>query len=262
MLGISSLIVTNAAGGLNPEYRVGDIMILNDVQLPAPPPRYTPAYILSDTIGIQHLNLPGLAGMHPLRGLNEDDFGTRFPALSDAYDLEFRKAAHLAYKKLEGVRTTRKLREGVYAFVSGPTFETRAECRMLRMMGADAVGMSTVPEICVARHAGLRVLAMSLVTNCAVLEPGPRGDSLLVEGVRGQDLNKVLEVGKANHLEVLQAGVEAALDMQVCSGVFTMLLSISWKADFYRPLSSNFLTMLLKNEAADWHNRAGGVREG
>ena len=158
--------------------------------------------------------------MHPLRGLNEDDFGTRFPALSDAYDLEFRKAMHVAYKKLVGVSAARKLREGVYAFVSGPTFETRAECRMLRMMGADAVGMSTVPEICVARHAGIRVLAMSLVTNCAVLQPGPTGDSLLLEGVQGQDLNKVLGAGKANHLEVLQAGAEAALHMQVRSRSF------------------------------------------
>jgi purine-nucleoside phosphorylase len=90
---------------------------------------------------------------------------------------------------------------------------------MLRTMGADVVGMSTVPEICVARHAGLRVLAMSLVTNCAVLEPGPRGDSLLVENAHG-DLDGVLEVGKANHEEVLEAGREAAEDMQV-SGLIT-----------------------------------------
>jgi len=191
LLGIKSIIVTNAAGGLNPEYHVGDIMIIND-----------------------HLNIPGLAGNHPLRGLNEESFGTRFPALSDAYDLEFRRVAYLAYRKLGGVSATRSLKEGVYAFVSGPTFETRAECRMLRLMGADVVGMSTVPEICVARHAGLRVLAMSLVTNCAVLEAGPRGDSLLVENVIGDDLNKVLEVGKANHQEVLEAGMEAAADMQ------------------------------------------------
>ncbi|KAI5813039.1 nucleoside phosphorylase domain-containing protein [Pyronema omphalodes] len=191
LLGIESIIVTNAAGGLNPEFRVGDIMILND-----------------------HINFPGLAGNHPLRGPNEEKFGTRFPALSDAYDLEYRRTAHLAYKKLEGASSHRSLHEGVYVFVSGPTFETRAECRMLRMMGADVVGMSTVPEICVARHAGVRVLAMSLVTNCAVLEPGPRGDSLLVEEVQSGDLNKVIEVGKANHAEVLEAGDEAAKDMQ------------------------------------------------
>lgn len=193
LLGIQSIIVTNAAGGLNPEYNVGDIMILND-----------------------HINFPGLAGNHPLRGPNEEAFGTRFPALSDAYDLSFRRTVHLAYRKLETVSTKRTVREGVYAFVSGPTFETRAECRMLRAMGADVVGMSTVPEICVARHAGLRVLAMSLVTNCAVLEPGPRGDSLLIESAQGagDDLNNLLEAGKANHQEVLEAGNEAATDMQ------------------------------------------------
>lgn len=197
LLGIHTLIATNAAGGLNQEYRVGDIMVLND-----------------------HLNLPGLAGSHPLVGPNEEDFGTRFPALSDAYDLSYRKTVHLAYKKLLGVSTTRRLREGVYAFVSGPSFETRAECRMLRTLGADVVGMSTVPEIIVARHCGLRVLAMSLVTNLAVLDPGPRGDSLLVEHTNDDSINHVLEVGKANHLEVLQAGNEAAKDMQELVGQF------------------------------------------
>ncbi|KAL7267848.1 Purine nucleoside phosphorylase [Rhizina undulata] len=191
ILGIKTVIVTNAAGGLNPEYRVGDIVILND-----------------------HINFPGLAGAHPLRGSNEEDFGTRFPALSDAYDLRLRKAVHLSYKKLQLATSTRKLHEGVYAFVSGPSFETRAECRMLRTLGADVVGMSTVPEIVVARHAGVRVLAMSLVTNCAVLDPGPRGDSILIESVESEDLNKVLELGKANHEEVLETGKLAATDMQ------------------------------------------------
>lgn len=193
ILGIKTVIVTNAAGGLNPEFSVGDIMVLND-----------------------HINFPGLAGAHPLRGPNEEDYGTRFPSLSDAYDLELRRQIHLSYKKLLGVAPTRKLHEGVYVFVSGPTFETRAECRMLRVMGADVVGMSTVPEIIIARHCGLRVLAMSLVTNCAVLEPGPRGDSILVEQTKKEDLNKVIELGKANHEEVLETGREAAKDLQVC----------------------------------------------
>ena len=120
----------------------------------------------------------------------------------------------MAFRKLPGVKATRVVHEGVYAFVSGPTFETRAECRMLRLLGADAVGMSTVPEICVARHAGLRVLAMSLVTNAAVTDPGPTGDSILVEGVEEESLKKVLDIGKASHDEVLKAGEEAARDMQ------------------------------------------------
>ncbi|KAI5803260.1 purine nucleoside phosphorylase [Geopyxis carbonaria] len=184
LLGIGSIIVTNAAGGLNPEYK--------------------------------HINLPGLSGIHPLRGPNESEFGTRFPALSDAYDLEYRRAVHLAHTKITSSGKMRSLHEGVYAFVSGPTerFETRAECRMLRTFGADVVGMSTVPEICVARHCSIRVLAMSLVTNCAVLDPGPAGNSPLVEDVESSDLNTILAAGKANHLEVLDAGREAAVHMK------------------------------------------------
>lgn len=105
------------------------------------------------------------------------------------------------------------MHEGIYAFVTGPSYETRAECRLLRGLGADVVGMSTVPEILVARHSGMRVLALSLVTNCAVLEAGPRGDDERFQNMSGAEMEEWLGQGKANHEEVLQAGREAAEDV-------------------------------------------------
>ncbi|KAF2639088.1 hypothetical protein P280DRAFT_528613 [Massarina eburnea CBS 473.64] len=191
VLGVQTMIVTNAAGGLNQDYAVGDIVCLND-----------------------HLNLAGLVGVHPLRGPNIEELGVRFPPLSDAYDLDLRRRTHRAWKKLGLHQQKRRLHEGVYAFVGGPTYETRAECRMLRLLGADLVGMSTVPEIVVARHAGVRVLAFSLVTNSAVLEPGVRGDDAAIQSMSTTELDEHLSKGKANHLEVLEAGREAAKDMQ------------------------------------------------
>jgi inosine/guanosine/xanthosine phosphorylase family protein len=184
--------VTNAAGGLNPDYSVGDIVCLND-----------------------HLNMAGLVGFHPLRGPNADDFGVRFPPLSDAYDLGLRQKAHQTWQKVRPADGKRKLHEGVYAFVAGPTYETRAECRMLHQLGADVVGMSTVPEIIVARHSGIRILAFSLVTNNAVLQPVPRGDDAALSSMSPQELVDHLGKGKANHEEVIEAGREAAKDMQV-----------------------------------------------
>jgi purine-nucleoside phosphorylase len=191
LLSVETIIVTNAAGGLNPEYSVGDIVVLGD-----------------------HLNLPGMVGINPLRGPNHDDFGVRFPPLSAAYDLELRRRAHLAWKKLQLDKTPRRLHEGVYAFLAGPAYETRAECRMLRMLGADVVGMSTVPEIMVARHSGMRVLAFSLVTNKAVLEAGPRGDAAEIQQMSQAELTEHLSKGRANHEEVLDAGRLAAQDTQ------------------------------------------------
>jgi len=107
------------------------------------------------------------------------------------------------------------MHEGIYAFVAGPTYETRAECRMLHMLGADVVGMSTIPEIIVARHSGIRVLAFSLVTNNAVLELGPRGDDEDIQAMSEEELVEHLSRGRANHEEVLEAGRSAAEDMQV-----------------------------------------------
>lgn len=152
--------------------------------------------------------------MNPLLGPNDPDFGVRFPPLSDAYDLHLRRLAHASWKKLGLDKTSRRLHEGVYAFVSGPTYETRAECRMLRMLGADVVGMSTVPEIVVARHSGMRVLAFSLVTNKSVLDAGVRGDAEEIQGLSRDELTAHLGMGMANHEEVLEAGRLAAEDMQ------------------------------------------------
>lgn len=182
--------------------------------------------------------MAGLVGINPLRGPNMEEFGVRFPPLSDAYDLDLRRRTHKAWGKLGLDQRERRLHEGVYAFVAGPTYvkllccsstfirsssvlltidasyETRAECRMLSMLGADVVGMSTVPEIIVARHAGMRVLAFSLVTNVAVLEAGSRGNDPEIQTMDQAALAAHLSKGKANHEEVLEAGREAAKDMQ------------------------------------------------
>ncbi|KAK0250261.1 Purine nucleoside phosphorylase [Friedmanniomyces endolithicus] len=192
LLGVETMLLTNAAGGLNPDYSVGDIVCLND-----------------------HLNLAGLVGFHPLRGPNEQDFGVRFPPLSDAYDISLRQLAHRSWRDLRQQQPSeRRMHEGVYAFVAGPSYETRAECRMLRQMGADVVGMSTVPEIIVARHCGMRVLAFSLVTNSAVLTPTVRADDPELQGLSRTELDKHMSRGRANHEEVLEAGRLAAVDMQ------------------------------------------------
>ncbi len=138
-LGVELLVLTNAAGGVNPEFEPGDVMLI------------------SDTIN--------LSGDNPLVGPNLDAFGPRFLAMADALDSQLRERARAAAERA-GVR----LREGVYLMLSGPAYETRAELRMLRTLGADAVGMSTVHELLVARHMGVRVLGFSLITNKATPE--------------------------------------------------------------------------------------------
>lgn len=168
-----------------------------------------------------------------MRGPNLANFGLRFPSLSDAYDLELRRRAHQAWKQIDRCSKSRRLHEGIYAFVGGPryllldslmqvrgsadlhSYETRAECRMLRNLGADLVGMSTVPEIVVARHCNIRLIALSLVTNNAVQEPSIRGDDPHIKAAGSEELAQVLALGKANHEEVLKAGEEAAKDLQV-----------------------------------------------
>ncbi len=144
-LGLRALIVTNASGGLNPAFAPGDLMIIRD-----------------------HLNFPGMAGNNPLRGPNDEAIGPRFPDMTAAYDPALRALAHRV-AAAAGVT----LREGVYAYVAGPSFETPAELRFLQFAGGDAVGMSTAPEVIVAHHAGLRVLGISTVANLALPDPPP-----------------------------------------------------------------------------------------
>lgn len=179
LMGIDTLFVTNAAGGINKEYRVGDLMMLND-----------------------HINFPGFAGLHPLKGPNDERFGPRFLALSDAYDHSLRQKM---YEKAKQLNITRSIHEGTYAYLSGPTYESRAEVRLLQTVGADAVGMSTVPEIIVARHCGMRVLAISLITNEGVGERPPSAKETMTAD---------LSIGKAHHQEVLDAAAEAAKDVE------------------------------------------------
>lgn len=136
VLGVTGLIVTNAAGGINPAFHPGDLILIKD-----------------------HINM---MGDNPLRGANLSNLGPRFPDLSEGYDLEWRQKA-LPIAQEIGINP----QEGVYAAMSGPSYESPAEIRFLRTIGADLVGMSTVPEVIVANHAGMRVLGISCVTNMA-----------------------------------------------------------------------------------------------
>ena len=138
LLGFEYLFVSNAAGGMNSSFRIGDIMLIED-----------------------HINL---FPEHPLRGKNLEALGTRFPDMSEPYDRNLRKLATTIAEE-----NNIKLQYGTYIGLQGPTFETPAEYNWLRIIGGDAVGMSTVPEVIVARHGGLKVLAFSIVTDLGVL---------------------------------------------------------------------------------------------
>jgi purine-nucleoside phosphorylase len=141
-LRVDTIILTNAAGAIAPEYQPGDVMVLND-----------------------HIALIGMAGLNPLRGPNLSEFGPRFPDMSKPYDKDLIKLAH---KVAEDHNID--LHEGVYVCLSGPSFESPADLRFLRIIGADTVGMSTVPETIVARHGGTKVLAFSGISNKANLD--------------------------------------------------------------------------------------------
>jgi purine-nucleoside phosphorylase len=141
-LGLEMMIVTNAAGGVNPGFVPGDVMLITD-----------------------HLNLMGMTGANPLMGPNIDELGPRFPDMSQAYNRALMDVARKAAEKSDVA-----LREGVYCGLSGPSFESPADLRFLHMAGADAVGMSTVPEVIVAHHGGMRVLGFSGISNKANLD--------------------------------------------------------------------------------------------
>lgn len=141
-LGLETMIVTNAAGGINPDFVPGDVMLITD-----------------------NLNLVGMSGANPLMGPNIDELGPRFPDMSRAYDPELMNTARKVASDNQIA-----IREGVYCGLSGPSFESPADLRFLRLAGADAVGMSTVPEVIVARHGGMRVLGFSGISNKANLD--------------------------------------------------------------------------------------------
>jgi purine-nucleoside phosphorylase len=137
VLGLHMVILTNAAGGVNPAFKAGDVMLITD-----------------------HVNLIGMAGQNPLRGPNDESFGPRFPDMSQPYDPAL---GDLALQV--AAQNQIDLKQGIYVCLAGPSFESPADVRFLRLIGADAVGMSTVPETVVARHGGLRVLGLSGISN-------------------------------------------------------------------------------------------------
>ncbi|MEA2725513.1 MAG: purine-nucleoside phosphorylase [Gemmatimonadales bacterium] len=163
-LGARTLVVSNACGGMNPLWGPGDLVLLSD-----------------------HINL---LGDNPLVGANDERLGPRFPDMSAPYDPELRALARAAALELGIV-----LREGVYVAVPGPSLETRAEYRMLRAMGADVVGMSTVPEVIVANHAGMRALGISIITDQCLpdaLEPADIGRIIATAGRSEPSLTRLI----------------------------------------------------------------------
>ena len=168
-IGIETLVVTNAAGGVNESYEPGDLMLIKD-----------------------HINF---MGQNPLIGPNDNALGVRFPDMSSVYDKEYRELA----KEIAASHEI-KLQEGVYCAVTGPTYETPAEVRMFRTLGADAVGMSTVPEAIVARHGGMKVLGISCITNLA--------SGILDQPLSHEEVIETSERVKATFIQLIKAIVE------------------------------------------------------
>lgn len=163
-LGIGTMVVSNACGGVNPAHRAGDIMVISD-----------------------HINL---MGDHPLRGRNDNSLGPRFPDMYNTYTADLIELAEQAALDLKV-----KLQKGVYLALSGPTLETGAEYRMVRLLGADVVGMSTVPEVIVAKHQGMRVLGFSIITDMGFAEA--------MEAVSLQDVLKVAAVAEPRFVRLV-----------------------------------------------------------
>lgn len=168
-LDVRLVLITNAAGGLNPNYNVGDVVAISD-----------------------HLAIPQLAGKNPLVGPNDDELGPRFPPTSNAYPDQLR---HIAVDAAKNLSLDFVHAHGTYCFVSGPMYESKAECRFLRSLGGDSVGMSTIPEVVAAHHCNMQVLCLSLITNKVVMQ-GDEGAPV------------------ASHAEVLEAVQQRSKQMQ------------------------------------------------
>jgi len=184
LLGVEMLVVTNAAGGIHKDFVVGDIMAIDD-----------------------HISFPCLSGLNPLVGPNDERFGPRFPAVSDAYDP--RLIDHLM-KCAGELKLTKLMRKGNYTQVSGPNYESRAECRMLRMVGADAVGMSTVPEVLVAASCGMKILGMSMITNKVVFPdddapPANHAEVIGVVDMRTKDMQELVKLFLKDAMSISKA---------------------------------------------------------
>lgn len=164
-LGIKTLFVSNAAGGMNPTFKIGDVMIITD-----------------------HINL---FPEHPLRGKNFNELGTRFPDMSEAYSKRLIKDA-LDIAKEKNIRVV----QGVYVGTQGPTFETPAEYRYFHIIGGDAVGMSTVPEVIVARHGGMEVFAVSVITDLGV--------EGIVEKVSHEEVQRAAQGAQPKMMEIMK----------------------------------------------------------
>ncbi|KAJ2409827.1 Purine nucleoside phosphorylase [Coemansia sp. IMI 209128] len=192
LIGVEVLLVTNAAGGINANYEVGDVALIAD-----------------------HLSIPGIAGSNALIGPNIEEFGLRFTSISDLYTPRLRRIAAKVYLTHTHLREERgfRLHEGIYGWCYGPCFESRAELRALKTLGADLAGMSTVPEAVVAKHCGMEVLAMSLVTNKCVDRREPDTIEAVRAEIAGQEQEVVVEEFP-HHEEVLAAAAARTGDIQ------------------------------------------------